>query len=634
MPIYNNDPNMYAVCGGTWKMLPELTWANSENAAWTRDVVKHLRDAQAGGSTAVKWAAISGAVGGGSRTMLNMAIEAGKVAKVAGGYAAGGAPALEGTNKDVADTAPVDELSRLARHLLAWDRFQLLEPWQSIRDYPPAKQWPPLGPVGASDVPDDNGSSDDDDDDGGGGGTADRQYVTEWRDSDNSDLAATGPYPFTWAARDNKLTQKEGGYVATSKRRAPPGAVLRVKNTDPLFPHETLHESKVATNTWTQPFSDAAANIPVPSDGQNTYSYMLRSFDTAAEASVLGSHFGTVAGAVALYIVGARTSDSYVASRHGQYMHSIYQQYSQHRAVYLHASALASAAITAASKSSGGAIPTLATYKLTEDIAGNSETWFPPPGGCPGLMHKVTVEGRQIGALQLIPDMVLVTKKQHVTRVFVIELKTRHSEKKLHENTTNAYWRQALIQGAQRWAVHCSANAKFRPGGKKPPRVYATLLVSYVTGATPTSASTKGWQIEVTADVARRVYATMLLHSTEDDVETDPAGQTKRVTYVYDGTAGVTPVMDETQPNVFSDVGLAAIADMLGGATGTAHCPYRFARMMTATKMKTADSGAVVGWSSPTTMTSDARATAKQTVRAQLTKWGLWETYKDMCNRS
>jgi hypothetical protein len=627
---------MYAVCGGVWKVLPDLTWANDNSAEWTRGVVAHLRAAKAAGETAVKWATVAAAVPGGSLAMRKAAIEAGAVAKVADGYMPGDAPVTAGVNRDVADTAATDGVSRLARHLLAWDRLQLMDPWQSIRDYPPANHWPPPGPVGPGDIPDDADSNDESNGDDNGDDNDDESDAKAWRETDDSDVASIGPYPFSWAARDNKLTQKEGGYVATAKIRAPPGAELGAGDTDPLFPHESFHKSRAATNTWREPFSDTAIKfIPPPSDPQNTYSHMLRAFDTAAEASVLGSHFGTVAGAVALYIVGARTKgDAYVETRHGQYMKSIYTQYSQHRAVYLHASALASAAIAAASKSSGGATPALATYKLTEDTAGNSEYWFPPPGGCPGLMHRVSVDGRQIGVLQLIPDLVLVTRRHNVTRVFVVELKTRHSDKLLHENITSAYWRQALIQGVQRWAVKSSANAKFRPGGKKPPRVYATLLVSRVTGATPTSARTDGWQIEVTADVARRVYATMLLHSTEDDLTTEPAGQTKRVTYVYDGTAGVTPVMDKDRPHVFSDVGIAAIADLLGGPDGVAHCPYRFARMLTATKVETTDSGVVVGWSSPTTMTSNARAAAKRAARAKLTEWGLWDTYKAAFNRT
>jgi len=640
-PIYAGDPNMYAVRGGVWAALPELTWANDESAEWARTATEHLRVVKSAGGAAVKWGAIAIAVPGGSLTWLKLAVDAGLILKVGSSYeAASGAPGATGSNKD-ADTADPDDASRLAQHIVAYDRVQLMEPWQPIRDYPPAKQMPPPGPVSSRDIPgDDDNDGDGDDGDNGDnnnddGDDDDDDGATNWRANINVDLVAIGPYPFAWAARNNKLTQKEGGYISTAAVRAPPGAVLDLDQpgTDPLFPHETNHVSTSVTRTWSQPFSDNAATAP--GDPKNTYIHMLRTFDTAAEAAVLGSHFGTVAGAVALYMVGTRTGGAdYAASRHGVYMKSIYQQYSQHRAVYLHASALASAAIAVASRSSGGATPTLATYKLTEGTAGNSECWFPPPGGCPGLLHKVTVGDHQIGALQLIPDMVLVTRRHNITRVFVIELKTRHSAKDLHANTINAYWRQALIQATQRRAVHCSANAKFRPGGGKPPRVYATLLVSKVTGPEPTSADTEGWQIEVTADVARRVYATMLLHSTEDDLATEPAGQTKRITYVYDGTAGITPVMDDARPNVFSDVGIAAIADMLGGGKGVAHCPYRFARMLSATKVETTDGGVVVGWSSPTTMTSAARAAAKSAARDKLTEWGLWETYKAAFNRA
>lgn len=530
------------------------------------------------------------------------------------------------TNDDAADVADPGDASVLARHVIAFYRLQMLRPNMPLHMCPPwAPGAVPDGPVGAADI----------EDSAAGGGAADnsREAPADFHAgaSTANTLELGGPCPAEWAARKDVVTQQAGGYLSSSASQTPVGAVENSDGTDPLFPHQRNHESKEGTQTWLNAFTDLG--VSEPGDPQNTYKHMLRTFDTSAEAGVLGSHFGTVAGAVALYLVGKLLSDKrYTSSRHGEYMQSIYAQYSQHRSIMLHATALAVAAARIAKKSARGASLQLATYTLAPG-AGKS-FWFPPPGAFPGLLHQVTTSsGAQIGVLQLIPDIVIETRQSYKRpMLFVIELKTRHSEKPLSDGTVGAYWRQTVMQATQRWATRCSAipSNVYRPNGRPPPAVFATLVVSFVTGSEPRGADTRAWHIKVDASVARRVYATMLLHSTEDDVQTDPPGATKRITYAYDGTAGPVQVMDKDNPTVFSDVGVAAIADMLTEPPQKfGHSPLYFARHLTGNELETDEHGAATGWVSPTKMTTSARGDAVRVIFDALSKWQL-ETYKPM----
>ena len=368
-------------------------------------------------------------------------------------------------------------------------------------------------------------------------------------------LATAGLWPFPWAKSAEKLTQKSGGYSAAVRKRAPPGSLTN------LWP--TIANSAAGSGQYVAqnpPFTDTA----VGSDA-NLFEEMSRWAAMAEERRTLGSHFGSVSGAMALYLLGVAVSPmTFAQSELGKFLSSIRQQYGANRIVMLHAHALVEGVLHVA-RSVPSAAPGkmhLEAFQLS-DVASKREPWFAPGVSLPGIAYTRGDEDTP-RILQLIPDAVLVVPTTDgYEHHLVIEWKTRHTPKEIEQPKLEAYWRQSVLQATAWWTSNASANPRFKPNGNsRTPRVHAVMVASQVTGNPATAATWSAWSAQMDAAAAQKVLVSVVLHAAYDrgsSLHQDAA--TDRNTYFLDDAmSGLLPAMRSHQ---LSDHALALLHDLL-----------------------------------------------------------------------
>jgi hypothetical protein len=468
-----------------------------------------------------------------------------------------------------------DDTGPLVKYELAASKLLRCAAGARLREWPQSEEG--ALPVGQMTETTDGAGSDNgeesDDDEGGNALPQLEPVAGEGMAVTLARVARFGRHPFPVASKQDIATQRFAGLGRATLggvNGAPPSSVGANAK---LWPVLTKQDNGVSTQA--SAFCDHAAV-----DLENLFDSMSRWATLSEERRTLGSHFGSIAGALALWVLGCELHPGFATSQLGKFLDQINKQYGRNQVVMLHASALAAGTLEIIRAVPNYASAALKTYQLGASATDVHE-WFAPGYSIPGMAYKRGGAEETLRILQIIPDAIVVVQTRAATdpdHHFVIEWKTRHTPKDIEGPKLQGYWRQAVLQGVAYWSAHCSANPLFKPGGNsRSPVVSAALVTSKVHGDKGQHRARETYTVVIDTATAQKVLLSILLFSIQD---TSTDSKTSRSTFFLDdGLPNEVPLIISRQTGIrYTDHTLALAHDLamdIAHPTNTDYVPRK-----------------------------------------------------------